>query len=76
MAYAECFVLALPLRECAARCGVCLKVASHESYASKKRTQGTIDHINGIHSLLGSFMEGFKGVSTKHLSAYLDWFRW
>ena len=26
-AYAECFVLTLPLRECAARCGVCLKTA-------------------------------------------------
>ena len=25
MAYAECFVLMLPLRECAGRCGVCLK---------------------------------------------------
>ena len=27
MAYAECFALMLPLRECAARCGVCLKTA-------------------------------------------------
>lgn len=27
MAYAECFVLMLPLRECAGRCGVCLKTA-------------------------------------------------
>lgn len=27
MAYAECFVLMLPLRECADRCGVCLKTA-------------------------------------------------
>lgn len=27
MAYAECFVLMLPLRECADRCSVCLKTA-------------------------------------------------
>ena len=27
MAYAECFVLMLPLRECADRCGVCLRIA-------------------------------------------------
>ena len=27
MAYAECFALMLPLRECSARCGVCLKTA-------------------------------------------------
>lgn len=25
---------------------------------------------------LGAFMEPFRGVSTKHLGAYLDWFRW
>ena len=27
MAYAECFVLKLPLRECARHCRVCLKTA-------------------------------------------------
>lgn len=27
-------------------------------------------------SLLGAFMEPFRGVSTKHLDAYLAWFRW
>lgn len=27
MAYAECFVLMLPMRECAGRCHVCLKTA-------------------------------------------------
>ena len=32
--------------------------------------------INTVHSLLDSFMARFKGVSTKHLGAYLDWFRW
>ena len=34
------------------------------------------DSINTVHSLLDSFMARFKGVSTKHLGAYLDWFRW
>lgn len=53
-----------------------LKVASHESYDSKDRSEGTINRINAVHSLLGSFMARFKGVSTKHLGAYLDWFRW
>ena len=53
-----------------------LKVASHESYDSKDRSEGTINRINAVHSLLDSFMARFKGVSTKHLAAYLDWFRW
>lgn len=53
-----------------------LKVASHESYDSKDRSEGTINRINTVHSLLGSFMARFRGVSTKHLGAYLDWFRW
>ena len=53
-----------------------LGVASHESYDSGDRSEGTINRVNAVHSLLGSFMARFKGVSTKHLSAYLDWFRW
>ena len=53
-----------------------LKVASHESYDPKDRSEGTINRINTIHSLLHSFMARFKGVSTKRLGAYLDWFRW
>ena len=41
-----------------------------------KRQEGTINRINTVHSLLDSFMARFKGVSPKHLRAYLDWFRW
>lgn len=178
MAYAECFVLMLPLRECARRCRVCLKTAytmrhrlieclsayspsfrvergcgceldetyfpesfkgnhakgsftmprpsrhrgkqvhrrglsrericvmtgvndSNETflevtgrgalsreramdalrgriaaYDPKDRSGGTINRVNAVHSLLGAFMEPFRGVSTKHLDAYLAWFRW
>ncbi len=32
-----------------------------------------IQHINSYHSELKRFMEGFKGVSTKHLNNYLIW---
>lgn len=46
------------------------------SYDPKDRSEGTINRINTVHSLLDSFMARFKGVSTKHLGAYLDWFRW
>lgn len=53
-----------------------LKVASLEAYDSKDRSEGTINRINTVHSLLDSSMVRFKGVSTKHLDAYIDWFRW
>lgn len=125
MAYAECFVLMLPLRECARCCHVCLEtaytmrhrlieclsayspsfkvergrimsgsvvatdkasayvdvlgeleVAVHAAYDSKDRSEGTINWINTVHSLLSAFMEPFRGVSTKHLDAYLALFKW
>lgn len=30
--------------------------------------------INSLHSELEFFLSGFRGVSTKHLPEYLDWF--
>ena len=30
--------------------------------------------INSLHSELDYFLSGFRGVSTKHLQEYLDWF--
>ncbi len=53
-----------------------LDVATHSAYDSKDRSEGTINRINTVHSLLASFMEPFRGISTKHLSAYLAWFKW
>lgn len=53
-----------------------LEVAAHAAYDSKDRSEGTINRINTVHSLLDAFMEPFKGVSTKHLDAYLAWFKW
>lgn len=53
-----------------------LEVAAHAAYDPKDRSGGTINRINTVHSLLDAFMEPFKGVSTKHLDAYLAWFKW
>lgn len=53
-----------------------LEVAAHTAYESRDRSEGTINRINTVHSLLGAFMEPFRDVSTKRLGAYLDWFRW
>lgn len=53
-----------------------LEVAAHAAYDPMDRSRGTINRINTVHSLLGAFMEPFKGVSTKHLGDYLTWFRW
>ena len=35
-----------------------------------------INRVNTLHSNLEGFMSGFRGVSTKHLQSYLDWFEW
>lgn len=34
----------------------------------------TLSEINGLHSNFFGFMATFKGVSTKHLQGYIDWF--
>ncbi len=33
-----------------------------------------ISEINGVHSQLETWLSKFKGVSTRHLQEYLDWF--
>ena len=33
-----------------------------------------IQELNGIHSQLNTWLSHFKGVSTRHLQGYLDWF--
>ncbi len=45
----------------------------HISIASKQRLRGMfhIQHINAYHSTLKTWIERFKGVSTKHLNNYL-----
>ncbi len=53
-----------------------LGVAAHNAFDSKDRSQGVINRINAVHSLLNGFMERFRGVSTRHLGAYLAWFKW
>ena len=53
-----------------------LDVAAHLAYDSRDRSKGTINRVNAVHSMLASFMGRFRGVSTKHLTAYLEWFRW
>ena len=34
----------------------------------------SLGNINSLHSELDTFLSSFKGVSTKHLQHYLDWF--
>lgn len=52
-----------------------LEVDAHTAYDSKDPSEGTINRINTVHSLLDTFMKPFKGVSTKHLGTYLGWFK-
>lgn len=53
-----------------------LGVAEHRAYDSEDRSEGTINRVNAVHSMLDAFLDRFRGVSTKRLPAYLDWFRW
>lgn len=57
-----------------------LNVAVHNRYDANPSKRlfigGTINRINSVHSNLKLFMKRFRGVSTKHLHAYLDWQRW
>lgn len=35
-----------------------------------------IQHINAYHSILKNWIRHFKGISTKRLGNYLNWFKW
>ena len=48
--------------------------AAHVAVDSRDRTADNINVVNSMHSRLEHFMDGFHGVSTKHLQHYLDWF--
>lgn len=37
-------------------------------------TGNSLANINSVHSGLSTFLSKFRGVSTKHLQGYLDWF--
>ena len=80
MAHAECFVLMLPLRECARRRHVRLKTAC----TMRRRLIGCLSAYSPSFKverdrgceLDKTYMEPFRGVSTKHLDAHLAWFKW
>lgn len=41
----------------------------------RKRDIYHIQHVNSLHGRLKTFMVRFRGVSTKHLQNYLNWFK-
>lgn len=51
-----------------------LKLEQIKSSTYKNENGYTLSEINGLHSNFISFMNKFKGVSTKHLQGYIDWF--
>jgi transposase-like protein len=50
----------------------------HKKILSGKHSNGVFNlaHINSLHSRFKDFIKGFSGVSTKHFSNYLVWFKW
>lgn len=51
-----------------------LKLEQIKSSTYKNENGYTLSEINGLHSNFISFMSKFKGVSTKHLPGYINWF--
>ena len=51
-----------------------LKLEQIKSSTYKNENGYTLSEINGLHSNFFSFISKFRGVSTKHLQGYIDWF--
>ncbi len=51
-----------------------LKLEQIKSKTYKNDNGYTLSEINSLHSNFFGFMNKFKGVSTKHLQGYIDWF--
>ena len=51
---------------------------AHEAVNSKVRKNGVyhINHINNFHARFKSYLDGYKGVSTKYLNNYVGLFVW
>ena len=50
-----------------------LDVRRHEAHASGTHA---INRVNGLHSRIKEFIDGFHGVATRRLWNYLAWFKW
>lgn len=51
-----------------------LSVAVHNRTSAKEHT--ATPRLDKIHADIRSFMEPFKGVSTRRLHLYLSWYKW
>mgnify|MGYP002624759487 CR=1 FL=1 len=51
-----------------------LKLEQVKSGTYKNSNGYTLSEINGLHSNFFNFYSKFRGVSTKHLQGYIDWF--
>ena len=50
-----------------------LDVRRHEAHGSREHA---INRVNGLHSRIMEFIDGFHGVATRRLWNYLAWFKW
>lgn len=51
-----------------------IKLEQVKSGTYKNSNGYSLGNINSLHSEWATFSSGFKGISTKHLQHYLDWF--
>ena len=53
-----------------------LGVSRHDATPAREAVRGELGMVNAMHARLKGFLARFRGVSTRRLGHYLDWFLW
>ena len=53
-----------------------LGVSCHDATPAREARHGELGMVNAMHARLKDFLARFRGVSTRRLGHYLDWFLW
>ena len=51
-------------------------VSRHDATPAREAVRGELGMVNAMHARLKGFLARFRGVSTRRLGHYLDWFLW
>ena len=53
-----------------------LGVSCHDATPAREARHGELGMVNAMHARLKDFLARFRGISTRRLGHYLDWFLW
>ena len=51
-------------------------MSCHDATPAREARHGELGMVNAMHARLKDFLARFRGVSTRRLGHYLDWFLW